>query len=105
MHDHNQRPEYAAVRHILAAPPIAARTATYVRPDDFDWVGIRREAETMSGGERLLVDIAYELWTGEKATGVSELPRRLGPGSLRRVVEAIAACNGSTAVAPAAALP
>lgn len=90
-------PEYDAVRHILAAPMVAARTYPYGRRDDFDWEGLRLEAETMSGGERLLVSIAYELWHAEKVTGLWEIPRRLDAGNFRRVVEALSLCRGSAA--------
>lgn len=89
--------EYDAVRHILAAPKVAARTYPYVRRNDFDWEGLRQEAETMSGGERLLVSIAYELWHAEKVTGLWEIPRRLDAGNFQRVVEALSICRGSAA--------
>jgi ABC-type iron transport system FetAB ATPase subunit len=89
--------EYDAVRHILAAPKVAARTYPYLRRDDFDWEGLRQEAETMSGGERLLVSIAYELWHAEKVIGLWEIPRRLDAGNFRRVVEALSICRGSAA--------
>jgi hypothetical protein len=91
------RSEYAAVRHILTAPPIMTRTAPYVLPDDFDFVGLERETETMSGGEALLVRIAQELWRAEKVTGLWELPRRLDSASFRRVIEALSICRGRIA--------
>ncbi len=97
-----QPPEYAAVCHILAAPPVARRTAPYVREDDFDWDGLHQEAATMSGGERLLVDLAAELWSAEKKTGLWEIPRRLDAGNFRRVIEALYICRGAGAAAPVA---
>jgi hypothetical protein len=70
-------PDRDAVRHILTTPAIAHRTASHLLDTDFDFDGLRREAATMSGGEALLVRIAYELWNAEKVTGLWELPRRL----------------------------
>jgi hypothetical protein len=63
-------PDYAAVRHILTTPQIVHRTAWCVLDSDFDFDGLRREATAMSGGEALLVRIAYELWNAEKVTGL-----------------------------------
>jgi hypothetical protein len=88
------RPEHTAVRHILTAPSIAARTAPYIREDDFDFAGLDAERVTMSGGEALLVRIATELWFAEKVTGLWELPDRLDGASFRRVVEALALARG-----------
>jgi hypothetical protein len=103
MQELEQPPEYAAVCHILAAPVLARRTAPYVLADDFDWDGLLREAETMSGGERLLVDLAAELWNAEKTTGIWEIPRRLDAENFARVIEALYLCRGwATAVAVAA---
>src|SRR6266516_7420773 len=69
--------EYAAVRHVLTAPQIAARAAPYLGEDDFDFDGLWSEAKTMSGGEALLVGIAFELWRAKKRVGLWELVRRL----------------------------
>jgi hypothetical protein len=93
------RPDYEAVRHILTAPQISHRAAPYVLASDFDFAGLEREAKTMSGGEALLVRIAYELWNAEKAVGIWELPRRLDERCFRRVLEALAICRGPTAPA------
>ncbi len=82
-------PEHAAVRHLLAAPGISARTRRYVGADDFDWAGLRAETESMSGGEALLVRIADELWNAEKRAGLWEVVRRLDEASFARVIEAL----------------
>ncbi len=95
-------PEYAAVRHILAAPAVAPRTAPYIREDDFDWEGLHHAAATMSGGQRLLIDLAAELWSAEKTTGLWEIPRRLDAGNFRRVIEALYICRGAGVAAPVA---
>ncbi len=87
-------PAYAAVRHILTSAPIADRTAAYVGRDDFDWDGLRAEAETMSGGERVLLRIAYDLWEAKGVAGIWEIPRRLDGGNFERVIEALVICRG-----------
>jgi ABC-type iron transport system FetAB ATPase subunit len=102
MQDRFQPPEYAAVCHILAAPAVARRAASYVREDDFDWDGLHQEAETMSGGERLLIDLAAELWSAKKTTGLWEIPRRLDAENFRRVIEALYICRGAEVAAPVA---
>jgi hypothetical protein len=103
MQELERPPEYAAVCHILAAPVLRQRAAPYVLEDDFDWDGLLREAEKMSGGERLLVDLAAELWNAEKTTGIWEIPRRLDGENFTRVIEALYLCRGwAVAVAVAA---
>jgi hypothetical protein len=102
MQERFQPPEYAAVCHILAAPVVERRTAPYVREDDFDWEGLHREAATMSGGGRLLIDLAAELWSAEKRTGLWEIPRRLDAENFRRVIEALYISRGEGVAAPAA---
>ena len=81
--------EYRSVRHILTAPSIAARTAPYIGEDDFDFAGLERERETMSGGESLLVGIASELWFAKKQVGLWEVTRRLDSASFGRVLDAL----------------
>ena len=90
------RREHAAVRHILTAPLIARRTAPYLLADDFDWAGLARETDTMSGGETLLVEIAYELWHAEKVVGLWELANRLDAENFRRVLGALSIYRGVT---------
>ena len=91
--------EYQAVRHILSAPSIHARTNAHVRADDFDWAGLSCEAQSMSGGERLLVDIARDLWHAEKNVAVWQVGRSLGPTNFRRVVDALNLYRGEAEVA------
>ncbi len=81
--------EYDAVRYVLTAPGIAVRTAPYIGADEFDFVGLEREAETMSGGEEILVRVAEELWLAERRVGLWELVRRLDHESFTRVLEAL----------------
>jgi len=65
------------------------RAEPYVGRDEIDWAGLRAEAETMSGGEQVLVRVAHELWHAEKSAGLCELTRRLDARSFERVVEAL----------------
>ncbi len=88
-------PDYTAVRHVLGAPQIAARTARYIGREDFDFAGLNREAETMSSGEKLLVDIAGDLWNANRAVGVCDLVRKLDRTNFERVLEAFRIARGS----------
>ena len=105
MHDRIELPEYAAVLHLLTAPALWPRTAAYVSDGDFDWPCLFAEAETMSGGEALLVRIAHELWSASKTVGLWELPRRLDAHSFARVLEALRICRGMNVLRPAAVSP
>jgi hypothetical protein len=105
MHDAFELPEYAAVLHLLTVPALWPRTARHLRDDGFDWPGLLEEAETMSGGEALLVRIAHELWHARKDVGLWELPRRLDAHAFERVLEALRICRGAGLVRPAAVSP
>jgi hypothetical protein len=94
-------PDYDAVRHILASPLIADRCAPYIETDDFDWTGLLAEAETMSGGGKLLVRIAYDLWTAAGVVGIWELPRRLDDSNFARVIAAFEVARGAAATGEA----
>jgi len=94
-----QTPDYAAVRHILTSPLIAARCAPHIRADDFDWPGLLSEAKTMSGGEQLLVRIAHDLWEPKGDVRISELPRRLDRANFARVLDALSICRGDVTAA------
>ena len=90
--------EYAAVRHILASPTIAGRTAPYIGGDDFDWGGLLVEAETFSGGESLLVRIA---WTSGRPKASSGCGRsRSGSGA-----RTSSACSRRSSSAATTGLP
>ena len=97
MRDTSYLAEYSAVLYILGSPSVWERTSPYVRSDGFDWEGLLAEAETMSGGEALLVRIAYELWNAEKTVGLWEIARRLDPRAFARVVEALTMSRGEAA--------
>jgi hypothetical protein len=92
---------YAAARHILESPRIAARTGPYMQDGDFDWFGLLAATETMSGGERLLVDTAHDLWEGRGEVDVWGISKRLGPSNFERVVLALRISRGE--VVPEAA--
>jgi hypothetical protein len=85
---------YAAARHILESPRIAARTQPYMQDEDFDWFGLLAATETMSGGERLLVDTAHDLWEGHGEVDVWGISKRLGPSNFERVVLAMRISRG-----------
>ncbi len=89
MRNEPHSPDYEAVVHVLTSPPIEARSAPYIRENDFDWAGLFAEAETMSGGERLLVRIAYDLWEAKGIVSVREIPQRLDRRNFERVIDAL----------------
>ncbi|HEY2935644.1 MAG TPA: hypothetical protein VGJ25_03540 [Gaiellaceae bacterium] len=93
MHDAPELPEYAAVLHLLTAPALRPRTAHYLADGELDWTGLLDETRTMSGGESLLVRIAYELWHARKDVGLWEIPRRLDAHNFARVIEALRICR------------
>ena len=91
-------PQLAAVRHILTAPSIAARTAPHLDgPEGPDWQALLDEAAAMSYGQGLLVRVAHDLGEGTSMAPVWELPERLGPAAFARVVEALAMFRGEGA--------
>lgn len=92
-----QVPEYLGVRHILTAPKLVPRTASYIGERDFDFDGLYREAATMSGGERLLVRIAGDLWNAGGDVRLSEVVRRLDRTNFERVLEGLQLARGSFA--------
>jgi ABC-type uncharacterized transport system ATPase subunit len=100
MDDYADLAELAAVLHVLTTPQLWRRAEPYVGREEIDWPGLRTEAETMSGGEQLLVRVADELWHAKKATGLWELTRRLDAQCFERVVEALRIARG-TVRAPA----
>jgi hypothetical protein len=85
---------------VLSAPQTAGRTAPYIAEHDFDFVGLDREAETMSRGEQLLVQIAGDLWNAERAVGVRDLVRKLDQRHFERVIEAFRIARGTYALDP-----
>jgi hypothetical protein len=87
-------PEHAAVLHVLTAPQIARRAAPYLTTADPDFAGLGLEAETMSSGQALLVDVARDLWTAERTVGLVDVVRRLDPQAFARVVQALTIARG-----------
>jgi hypothetical protein len=96
------RAQHLAARHILASPTVAARAAPHVREDGFDWEALFAEAESMSGGEQVLLRIAYDLCEAEGVVGVWELPERLDRRNFERVVEALGICRWEPSLEAAA---
>ncbi len=80
---------FLAARHVLTTPKLFARTAPHLRDGRINWVGLLAEWDTMSGGERYLVDLAKRLWTGDALPGEYELEGQLDLLNARRVGEAL----------------
>ena len=81
---------YAAARHLLASPSIAIRTRRHTVDGRIDWQGVLADSATMSGGERLLVEIAHRVATGRAIPDSYELSGRLDARNAERVAEAVA---------------
>ena len=90
-------PAELATRHILGAPSIAARTRLHLGEGEADWAALLDEARSMSGGEQLLVRVAYDLWHAEGTVGIWELSSRLGRPGFDRVLEALELVRGERA--------
>ena len=101
---HTDRPETEAVRHVLSSPTIASRCAPYLLGAEIDWTGLFAEAETMSGGERLLVAVASDLATKERSVALWELSERLARPTFDRVLEALELARGDRATEHLSAL-
>jgi hypothetical protein len=89
-------PEYTAVRHILTSPSLARRCAPHIGDDDFAWAPILAETATMSGGETILVRVAFDLWEAEGTVRIWELPKQLDTQNFNRVLEALELFRGTT---------
>ena len=56
--------EYDAAYHLLTTPLIAERTRPFIRRRDFDWTRIFELSRPWSRAERILVQGAFDLWSG-----------------------------------------
>ena len=83
--------EHAAAVHVLAAPCIWRRTARFVNDHgQVDWPGLEDAAGPWSSGERLLVQVAEDLYCGaETPASLARLCGVLDTANLRRVLEAV----------------
>ena len=92
--------EHAATVHVLASPCIWRRAAIYVNDHgQVDWPELERAAGPWSSGERLLVQVAEDLYCGaEPPASLARLCGVLDTANLRRVLEAV--CMQRPDVAP-----
>jgi hypothetical protein len=93
--------EHAAAVHVLSAPCIWRRAARFVNDHgQVDWPGLEDAAGPWSSGERLLVQVAEDLYGGaETPASLARLCGVLDTANLRRVLEAV--CMLRPDVAPA----
>ena len=54
-----------AVHYLLTSPSLGGRLGPMLVCDGVDWPAVLAEAEAMSGGQRLLLYAAYDLWAAE----------------------------------------
>ena len=83
-----------AVHYLLTSPSLGGRLGPMLVCDGVDWPAVLAEAEAMSGGQRLLLYAAYDLWAGEGVKGISELARGLDRSSFERLVGALQLYRG-----------
>jgi hypothetical protein len=95
--------EDAAVRHVLASPRLARRLGPHLLDDGFDWHALLA-AQGMSRGQRLLVEIAHDLWTRGDGVGLRQVARSLDRDGFERVVTALATCREAFARSPEVAI-
>ncbi len=95
---------YDAVRYLLTSPGLDERCRPMLVDDGFEWAALLAEAETMSGGQRILVHVAYDLWEAEGVVGISKLARGLDQTNFDRVVTALRLYRGDDAADSRAAL-
>jgi hypothetical protein len=56
--------EYDAAYHLLTTPIIASRASSFIGNRDFDWYGLFEVSRPWSRSERILVQAAFDLWSG-----------------------------------------
>jgi hypothetical protein len=56
--------EYDAAYHLLTTPIIASRVRSFVRERHFDWCGLFDVSRPWTRSERILVQAAFDLWSG-----------------------------------------
>lgn len=87
--------EYDSAHHLLTAPSIAGRTRQFIGERDFDWIALFEASKGWSRGERILVQAAFDLWSGGREfDGRSNVHlfdpiETLDNGTLDRLIEAI----------------
>jgi hypothetical protein len=83
-----------AVRYLLTSPSLGGRCKPMLVGDGFDWPALLSQAEEMSGGQRLLVHVAFDLWEAGNLAGIWKLARGLDRTSFERVVTALRLYRG-----------
>ena len=91
-----------AVHYLLTSPSLGGRLGPMLVCDGVDWPAVLAEAEAMSGGQRLLLYAAYDLWAAEGVVGISELARGLDRSSFERLVGALQLYRGDDGAAAGA---
>lgn len=84
-------PEWDAASFLLDTPLIADGTSHFVDAGArrIDFPGLRRAARPWSPSERLLVEAAWQLWSGEGKLCLCELTGSLDDANFERVIAAM----------------
>lgn len=92
-----------AVLFLLTSPVLGGRCLPMLAGDEFDWPALLMEAHLMSRGQRILIHLAHDLWTGAGATDVLHLVG-LDRGNFERAVVALRIHRGDDAAVSLTAL-
>jgi hypothetical protein len=88
--------EWDAACSVLLAPAVAAKVAGFVdvASQEIDVAGLLDAAGAWSHGERLLVELACNLWNGAETPSVRELVATLDDANFVRALRAIGIARG-----------
>ena len=92
--------EFAAAAYVLRAPVLADRTGEYVDEErqSIDFDQLLEDSGTWSGGERLLVRVALDMWNGLGQATLGQVVNTLDDGNLQIVLDAICIRRGLMAL-------
>jgi hypothetical protein len=88
--------EFDSAAHLLRAPLIASRTADLIDDErvSIEFLALLERSGVWSTGERMLVDVALDLWNGDGETTLSDVVGSLDDRCYDRVMEAVAIRRG-----------
>lgn len=89
--------KFAAAVYVLLEPTlIRERTAAYIdfEREEIDFQGLVAISGAWSGGERLLLQVAQDMWTGNADCSLGECIRTLDDGNIRVLINALSIRRG-----------
>ena len=88
---HGRDPEWDATIYLLTTPLIQDLTAPFISPEerDIEWPQLREAARRWSSGERLLMEAAWDLWSGDGTKPLMAYVGTLDNENLKRLLNGI----------------